>query len=1004
MPLPTQVSSNGLIPGHNPPHVRETLATTYYFDASVSGPTDAQGVWTSPANGFNGATASQTYSTTPASASTNRLIGKGTNAPGTGGTITSVRCRVFQQGLYVSGTVTGNGRIEIRDSSDTEQLGFIAEPLATDFGPGWSDYKTLTAPSGGWSWTELQNLIVEFAPISGGSWQYNVSKVEIEVIEEVREYYVVCRDGTSLKAFKSSDPSSSWTAVSGTGGDFTNSESLSSVSDIFSVNTDTWDVNSIQIADISGMNAPDFSVLRCDIAYRSGVTNELVVAACGLTDSDMGSSYQRVDLWHADQAVTTAGGWTGPVTIDASVTAVNESNPKLVTGGSSAVHIQFEKDVAPKINARTLSSSNSLSTLRTLAGGNSTTYNQSAFAYYDDAGTGRVLFCYGNATSSVPAYAVRATEDGSDNIGTLTQADIDASSGTRTGIHSLVFDSGGVAHYLHSGGNPATSEDLYYSSSDDYGATWSAATEIIDAITLNYIYAAVLDSGKIAYVYDDGGTTKYNEYSLSSDVNVDAGPEALQITENPATVTNPTGDVNVDAGPEALQVQENAAEVAVDVNVDSGPEALQVEEFTATVELDQNIDVNTEQLQVQENIATVALDVDIDAGPEALSVEEHVADIQYGVNVLATEEQLQVAENQATLTFDVDVEAGPEALQVEEHQATVFKDTNVSANTEQLQVEELAASVTLPVDISANTEQLQIQEFPAEFTFDVDVPAGPEQLQVTTLQASLGTDTNVDAGPEQLSVTENAATLTYDVDVQGVEEQISLDTQPATLVYDVDVLGNVEQLQVDTLLATIDTTSDTFVNGNVESLSLQTYPASLSEDENINTNVEQLQLQEFSATLTYDQIIISGPEQLQVAGQQATLTYNVDVNSGPETLQVDTLQAVITAPNQDTNVDGQVEQLQVSTSQAVIGIDVETSVGTQSISLEEYPATLDYSQNIESNTEQLEVNANTATIGYQRNLGTVVEQLQLSTIAASIRLDSGRTAAKINNVDIPQIA
>ena len=148
----------------------------YYFDASISGPTDPDTVWTDDAEAFDGSNESgdSAYTSTAGTSSTNELYATGTTATGTG-TITQVRVR----------------QIDIANI--------------------W-DYVTLDTPTGGWSWTVLANLKViiyaeqlypEFLGKSpralvlsdeeelgtalsgaGGSQAY-VSMVEIEVTSEV---------------------------------------------------------------------------------------------------------------------------------------------------------------------------------------------------------------------------------------------------------------------------------------------------------------------------------------------------------------------------------------------------------------------------------------------------------------------------------------------------------------------------------------------------------------------------------------------------------------------------------------------------------------------------------------------------------------------------------------------------------------------------------------------------------------------------------------------------
>jgi len=98
---------------------------TYYFNASISGPTDAQGVWTNIANAFDGSTSTSATTSTVVSGTSNYLVGTGTTAPTSGGTIIWVRARVFAD----AGT-----------------------------GATWSSYTTLFVPTGGWTWSKVNGL------------------------------------------------------------------------------------------------------------------------------------------------------------------------------------------------------------------------------------------------------------------------------------------------------------------------------------------------------------------------------------------------------------------------------------------------------------------------------------------------------------------------------------------------------------------------------------------------------------------------------------------------------------------------------------------------------------------------------------------------------------------------------------------------------------------------------------------------------------------------------
>lgn len=105
------------------------MADTYFFNISDGGPTDADTVWTDDASAFDGSTTTFAFTTSVGTVSSNFLLGEGTDAPTSGGTITQVRAR-----LYASGNVGT---------------------------PGFGSYTTLTAPTGGWDWTKVDALEVK---------------------------------------------------------------------------------------------------------------------------------------------------------------------------------------------------------------------------------------------------------------------------------------------------------------------------------------------------------------------------------------------------------------------------------------------------------------------------------------------------------------------------------------------------------------------------------------------------------------------------------------------------------------------------------------------------------------------------------------------------------------------------------------------------------------------------------------------------------------------------
>lgn len=152
--------------------VAPTVAT-YYFDASDSGPTDPNSVWTNDANAFDGSTSTSAITTTLGTAILNYLSGGGTTAPTSGGTITQVRGRAFistPDNQPVDITITTVGGAETLANFNA----------SANVSPAFSGYTTLTVPAAGWTWTTVNNLVTLFFGTSAAS-QVNVYRVEIEV-------------------------------------------------------------------------------------------------------------------------------------------------------------------------------------------------------------------------------------------------------------------------------------------------------------------------------------------------------------------------------------------------------------------------------------------------------------------------------------------------------------------------------------------------------------------------------------------------------------------------------------------------------------------------------------------------------------------------------------------------------------------------------------------------------------------------------------------------------
>jgi hypothetical protein len=180
---------------------KTTTFATYYFDAHTS-LTDPNSAWSYGSFAFDGLLANNaTSDSTLGSTSSKYLYGRGTNAPSSGGTISSVRVRL---GYDSGGNTTPTGFVIY--------TALLAESLASaapQFVPGgYSGYTSLSTPSGGWTWNKLQNLEVKaYDSIGDGVINAKFSIVEIQVATVFA--YVLANSTTYYWRGRAIDPSGS---------------------------------------------------------------------------------------------------------------------------------------------------------------------------------------------------------------------------------------------------------------------------------------------------------------------------------------------------------------------------------------------------------------------------------------------------------------------------------------------------------------------------------------------------------------------------------------------------------------------------------------------------------------------------------------------------------------------------------------------------------------------------------------------------------------------------
>jgi len=200
------------------------------------------------------------------------------------------------------------------------------------------------------------------------------------------------------------------------------------------------------------------------------------------------------------------------------------------------MHIFFQRQTAATpdpptsmsdVQARTMEPvSNGLSAVDTdpIDSGNAELGFMHAVAW-DDGGTVRMLFVGIRDTGTDERVYIQATVDGSNDI-VLDVGYADTAGvvpfvlNGRVGETVVAVDDQNVIHQLFF---DASSRDLYYTKSDDNGATWDTPIEIKDGITGSKIWASIYTSKAatvLGYVYGDllpaPDETRYDEHELSA--------------------------------------------------------------------------------------------------------------------------------------------------------------------------------------------------------------------------------------------------------------------------------------------------------------------------------------------------------------------------------------------------------------------------------------------------------------------------------------------------------
>ncbi len=288
---------------------------------------------------------------------------------------------------------------------------------------------------------------------------------------------------------------------------------------VFDTSSDTWTTTDEEIDDTKDVGS---AFASCSIAIRSD--GDVIVLYNGNPDADMGNPYQRVDYAREEGAGWTVGidvGGTSPVT-------ENRIGSVIVRGSGDNMHFFWQNDdVTNELHGRSLDNANNLSTTRSFELQTaSLTGNEHVWCpgiAWDDAGTWRIVVPTKDYDTDelvvvrwVESSGALGATGGVTIVGSPEDVDTIGSTPTACGC----VDGDGKMYVMWGGGGAGGADkDLYRDDAVPNYTAWSGETEVIDATTINRISCNVYPRDgaiKLAFVYNEAGTIKYNEVSITA--------------------------------------------------------------------------------------------------------------------------------------------------------------------------------------------------------------------------------------------------------------------------------------------------------------------------------------------------------------------------------------------------------------------------------------------------------------------------------------------------------
>lgn len=286
---------------------------------------------------------------------------------------------------------------------------------------------------------------------------------------------------------------------------------------VFDTSSDTWTTINETVEILK--DNPAAANVSVSIAVRSD--GDKIVLYNGDIDKDMGQSFERVDYARKEGSTWTFGidvGGTSPA-------AEDRTGSVLVRGSVDNMHFFWiNPGISAPLAGRSLASNNTLGTRRTRALViDGLPHPWVPGIAWDDGGTWRIIVPFEDGTTD--ALTVVRWEESSGILvdapgSTVVGPPEDVAAANGSPIACAAIDGDGRMYIMWSGGGAAgVDKDLWRSDAAPPYTSWAAETEVINATTINRISCNVYPRDgaiKLAFVYDEAGTIKYNEVSITA--------------------------------------------------------------------------------------------------------------------------------------------------------------------------------------------------------------------------------------------------------------------------------------------------------------------------------------------------------------------------------------------------------------------------------------------------------------------------------------------------------